>query len=364
MVPPDPSKLGANFETAWARRGPARAARKVITRGPLRLIVVGLTRPEIYGVDRLEDLRVRDEPPPLIFAPTHHSHLDTPLSIIAIPEPWRSKLVVAAAADYFFDARWKGVIAALSLNAIPIDREVTGRKTSDQLKRLIEDGWSLVIYPEGGRSPDGWGQEFKGGAAYLSSRTGAAVVPMFIDGSGAIFGKGMKHPKPGKTKVVFGSPLPPVEGESTRRFNARIEAAVTTLGDEALTDFWTSRQRRAAGTNPKLDRPRLQRLAATVGARRASQARQGRRPAPPEATLARPRLTDTSRSSATDQMAVRSALSAQRWHRIGPERTESRPAVRGEHHTVRWVVYAPRRITKQRSPSNSRSPTRSKPSRS
>jgi len=191
----------------------------------------------------------------LIFAPTHHSHLDTPLSIVAIPEPWRSKLVVAAAADYFFDTRWKGVIAALSLNAIPIDREVTGRKTSDQLKRLIEDGWSLVIYPEGGRSPDGWGQEFKGGAAYLSSRTGAAVVPMFIDGSGAIYGKGMKRPKPGKTKVVFGSPLPPIEGESTRRFNARIEAAVTMLGDEALTDFWTSRQRRAAGTSPRLTGP-------------------------------------------------------------------------------------------------------------
>ena len=163
----DPSKLGANFETAWARRGPAKAARKVITNGPLRLVVHGLASPEIYGADRLEDLRLRDEPPPLIFAPTHHSHLDTPLSIISIPEPWRSKLVVAAAADFFFDTRWKGIIAALSLNAIPIDREVTGRKTSDQLKRLIEDGWSLVIYPEGGRSPDGWGQEFKGGAAYL-----------------------------------------------------------------------------------------------------------------------------------------------------------------------------------------------------
>ena len=255
VVPPDPSKLGANFETSWARRGPARAARKVLTNGPLRLLVHGLARPEVYGTDRLEDLRLRDEPPPLIFAPTHHSHLDTPLSIISIPEPWRSKLVVAAAADFFFDARWKGIIAALSLNAIPIDREVTGRKTSDQLKRLIEDGWSLVIYPEGGRSPDGWGQEFKGGAAYLSSRTGAAVVPMFIDGSGAIYGKGMKRPKPGKTKVVFGSPLEPVEGESTRRFNARIEAAVTTLGDEALTDFWTSRRRRATGTNPKLTGP-------------------------------------------------------------------------------------------------------------
>jgi 1-acyl-sn-glycerol-3-phosphate acyltransferase len=255
VVPPDPSKLGANFETDWARRAPAKAVRKVLTRGPLRAMVTGLARPEIAGADRLEDLRVLDDPPALIFAPTHHSHLDTPLSIVAIPEPWRSKLVVAAAADYFFDTRWKGTMAALALNAIPIDREVTGRKTSDQLRRLIEDGWSLVIYPEGGRSPDGWGQEFKGGAAYLSSRTGAPVVPMFIDGTGAIFGKGMNRPKPGKTKVVFGAPLRPIEGESTRRFNARIEAEVTMLGDEALTDYWNARRRRASGRNPKLTGP-------------------------------------------------------------------------------------------------------------
>ena len=112
-----------------------------------------------------------------------------------------------------------------------------------------------MIYPEGGRSPDGWGQEFKGGAAYLAGRTGAPVVPVFIDGTGSIFGKGMKRPKPGSTKVVFGAPLWPLEGESTRRFNARIEAAVTELGDEALTDFWTARQRAAAGTNPKLTGP-------------------------------------------------------------------------------------------------------------
>ncbi len=86
------------------------------------------------------------------------------------------------------------MMASLSLNAIPIDREVTGRKSSEMIKELIEEGWSLMIYPEGGRSPDGWGQDFKGGAAYLSARTGAAVVPVFIDGTGALFGKGMKRP--------------------------------------------------------------------------------------------------------------------------------------------------------------------------
>ena len=254
-VPVAPDELGAEFDTAWARRLPARYARVLITEGPLRLGVRLLAHPEVVGVDRLEDLRRRDEPPAVIFAPNHHSHVDTPLMATVVPEPWRSKLVVAAAADYFFDTRIKGIAAALALNAYPIDREVTSRKASDRIRQLIDDGWSLVIYPEGGRSPDGWGQEFKGGAAYLSSRTGAPVVPVFIDGTGAIFGKGMKRPKPGRTKVVFGSPLFPEEGEPTRRFNARIAAAVAGLGDEALTDFWTARRRSASRTSPKLTGP-------------------------------------------------------------------------------------------------------------
>ena len=63
---------------------------------------------------------------------------------------------------------------------------------------------------------------------------------MYIDGTGPIFGKGMKRPKPGRTKVVFGAPLWPNDDENTRRYNARIEEAVTRLGDEALTDYWTA----------------------------------------------------------------------------------------------------------------------------
>lgn len=255
VVPPDVSKLGANFETDWARSSAAKAARTVLTNGPMRAFVKAMASPEIVGLDRLADLERLAETPAVIFAPNHHSHVDTPLMMIAVPEPWRSNLVIAAAADYFFDKRVKGTLAALALNAFPIDREVTSRKSSDELRHLIDDGWSLVIFPEGGRSPDGWGQDFKGGAAYLANRTGVPVIPVFIDGTGSIFGKGMKRPKAGKTKVVFGAPLYPIEDESTRRFNARIEAAVTALGDEALTDFWTARQRVAKGTSPKLTGP-------------------------------------------------------------------------------------------------------------
>ena len=255
-MPPKPSKLGADYDTDWARRAPAKAVRKVIVRGPLRAAVRLVAAPKVLGVDRLDDLIAKgDDAPPMIFAPNHHSHLDTLLMVEAVPEPWRSKLVVAAAADYFFTSRTRSAAAALTLNALPIDREVTGRKSSDMIRDLVDDGWSLVIYPEGGRSPDGWGQEFKGGAAYLSARTGAAVVPVFIDGTGAIYGKGMKRPKPGQSKVLFGAPLSPFEGENTRRFSARIEAAVAALGDEALSDFWTARQRAAKGVSTALSGP-------------------------------------------------------------------------------------------------------------
>lgn len=254
-VPATSSGLGADYDTDWARRPLAVAVRKALVNGPVRLVVKGIASPQVDGADRLQDLARMKDPPAVIFAPNHHSHLDTAVMAMAVPNPWRSKLVVAAAADYFFDKRWKAAMAALSLNAIPIDRELTGRKSADMIRELIEDGWSLVIYPEGGRSPDGWGQEFKGGAAYLSIRTAAPVVPVFIDGTGALFGKGMKRPRRGTSRVVFGHPLVSLENENTRRFSQRVEHAVTALGDESTTDYWSARQRAARNENPKLSGP-------------------------------------------------------------------------------------------------------------
>ena len=119
-VPEDEPTLGADYDTDWARKSPAKFVRKGLVNGPIRLAVKGLASPKVYGVDRLHDLAQLKDPPPLIFTPNHHSHLDTAVMAVAVPEPWRSKLVVAAAADYFFDKRWKATMAALALNAIPI----------------------------------------------------------------------------------------------------------------------------------------------------------------------------------------------------------------------------------------------------
>ena len=254
-IEPKTDKLGANFETKWARSAPARAFRRAFLAGPVNVAVRAIASPRVYGTDRLADLARLEATMPVIFCPNHHSHLDTPIMTTVIPKPWRNKLVAAAAADYFFNTRTKGTLSALGLNAIPIDREATGRKSAEQIRDLIERGWSLVIYPEGGRSPDGWGQEWKGGAAYIASRTKSPLIPVFIDGTGSLFGKGSKNLKVGRTRVVFGAPIWPQEGESTRALNARLEQAVELLADEITTDYWASRRRREQKATPKLTGP-------------------------------------------------------------------------------------------------------------
>ena len=112
--------------------------------------------------------------------------------------------MVGAAADYFFGTRITGAMSALGIGAIPIERAKTGRKSADLAAELIDDGWSLLIYPEGGRSPDGWGQPFRGGAAYLAARAGVPVVPVHVAGTGRILRKGRSLPRPSNTSVTFG----------------------------------------------------------------------------------------------------------------------------------------------------------------
>ena len=247
---PEKARFGMDYDTSWARREPARSTRLLLVEGPMRAVVRALADPTRRGVDRLGSLEG-----PAVFAANHHSHVDTPLLLTSIPEPWRHRLVVAAAADYFFGNRWSSAASALSMAAFPIERARVSRRSADHAAELLEEGWSLLIYPEGGRSPDGWGQGHRGGAAYLALRVGLPVVPVHVEGTGRIFPKGVRRPRPGRTTVTFGAPLRPAEGEDSRRFAARIEAAVAALADEARTDWWSARRRAAAGASPPLTGP-------------------------------------------------------------------------------------------------------------
>ena len=265
-----PARLGADYDTEWARKEPSRYARFFVVEGPLRAAVKAVADPLRTGADRLDAIEG-----PVIFAANHHSHLDTPLLLTSIPERWRHRIVVAAAADYFFRNRVTSAVSALALGAFPIERTKVSRRSADQAADLVREGWSLIIFPEGGRSPDGWGQGHRGGAAFLALKTGVPVVPVHIQGTGRIFGKGAKRLAPGQTKVTFGAPLRAADGENATRFAARIEAAVAALADEASSDWWSARRRAAAGDTPPLTGPQVEswRRAWALGDRRARRPR-------------------------------------------------------------------------------------------
>jgi 1-acyl-sn-glycerol-3-phosphate acyltransferase len=251
VEPPKPTKrTGIDYDTEWARRPAARAVRRAILAGVLRPVSTAIADPDVAGADRIDHLDG-----PVIFAANHHSHLDTPLLLSALPLRFRNKVFAAAAADYFFANRVSGAASALALNAIPLERTKINRSSADQAAELLDDGWSMVIFPEGGRSPDGWGQPFKGGAAYLAVRCGVPVVPVHIHGTDRLFPKGAKVPKRGSTLITFGDPLFPTSDDDSRHFGPRIEDAVAATADEAESDWFSARRRAHAGTTPSLSGP-------------------------------------------------------------------------------------------------------------
>jgi 1-acyl-sn-glycerol-3-phosphate acyltransferase len=248
--PPVERRTGVDFDTGWARRWGVRLARAVVLDGVSRPLVKAVAQPTIDGLDRIEGLDG-----PVIFAANHASHVDTPLMLTSLPERFRHRTAVAAGADYFFDKRWKGVLWAFAINAIPIERVKVSLKSTRLAERLLHDGWSLVIFPEGGRSPDGWGQSHRAGAAFLAVRSSLPVVPVHLEGTRRILAKGRTGLNLSTTHVTFGSPIRPRPDEDTRQVAARIERAIEILADEQATDWWAAQRRASTGKTPSLTGP-------------------------------------------------------------------------------------------------------------
>jgi 1-acyl-sn-glycerol-3-phosphate acyltransferase len=243
-------EIGVDYPTDWARRYPVRLARALLLDNVTRPLSHLVAAPEVRGQETLELVR-----PPAIFVANHTSHVDTPLLLSVLPVRFRHRTVVAAAADHFFDRRWKAHLWAFALAAIPIERHRVNRRSAEVAMQLLDDGWNLVIYPEGGRSRDGWFGEFKGGAAYLARHSGRPLVPVHIDGTFRILPRGSTRLRRSHTTITFGSPLLPVEGEDARHLAGRIQKSLAVLADEVRSDFWSARLRASSGTTPAPEGP-------------------------------------------------------------------------------------------------------------
>ena len=92
---------------------------------------------------------------------------------------------------------------------IPVDRS-RGREALKSLQKAagrIADGTSVIIFPEGTRSPDGKLHSFKSGAMVLAIKSGVPIVPLAIYGTHHILPKGKLLARPGKVVVEIGEPI-------------------------------------------------------------------------------------------------------------------------------------------------------------
>jgi 1-acyl-sn-glycerol-3-phosphate acyltransferase len=134
-----------------------------------------------------------------LFLPNHTSALDPLALFIVIPRP-----VAFLAKQELFRIPWLG-LAMRRAQFISVDRtsrQAAAASASQAVSRLRQ-GVSLVIYPEGTRSPDGHLLPFKRGAFLIAIRAGRPVVPVTIRGAERALSKGERWIKSGEMVICF-----------------------------------------------------------------------------------------------------------------------------------------------------------------
>lgn len=157
-----------------------------------------LFRFRIYGRENIPKKRG------IIVASNHTSYLDPLFLGVALPRP----IHYIVKEDLFKIRLIGGIIKRWG--TIPIKRDVADINAIKEAIRLLNEGESIGIFPEGTRNPDGifLNEEIKGGICLLAYKTGVCVVPAYINGSNKALPRGAKWIRFGcQISVHFGKPI-------------------------------------------------------------------------------------------------------------------------------------------------------------
>ncbi len=141
-----------------------------------------------------------------VYMSNHQSHLDIPLLYATLPSP---TIRMLGKTELFQIPLWgRGLRAA---EFIEVDRSNHQRamKSIAYAAKLLDDGVSIYLAPEGTRSRDGSIGPLKKGGFHLAIETGAPIVPVAIDGTINILPRGTKKMANGqRVAVTIGAPIP------------------------------------------------------------------------------------------------------------------------------------------------------------
>lgn len=152
-----------------------------------------LFRPKIIYADKT--LKKRLKKLPCVYVANHTHHFDGAFGGAVL---WRYKPWVLVKRSWY--ERKHGGWCISSCRTIPIDPDELDGEWFQISEKIIENGGSLLIFPEGGLSRDGKLGEFKPGAALISAKTGVPIVPCAVYGKySSVFGM--------RQKILIGEPI-------------------------------------------------------------------------------------------------------------------------------------------------------------
>jgi len=223
---------------SWNRSLPARVARRLSL--PTWILPLGriFARVTVSGLEHLDAIQG-----PVIFASNHQSHFDVPVIVDSLPPRWRYRVAPAMAKE-FFDAhffperhtrmQWftnslNYYLSTLFFNAFPLTQRPEGtRQTLRYIGDLAADGYSILIFPEGRRSPEGGIAPFRPGVGMIASRIGLPVVPVRIRGVDSVLSPSARFPSIARAGCSFGAPIS-LTGNDYASLAAEVEHAVQAL---------------------------------------------------------------------------------------------------------------------------------------
>ena len=118
--------------------------------------------------------------------------------------------------------KWKPLAAILTaLGGFPVDRGHNDLNAVRTSLKLISEGHALALFPQGTRSRDNSRTPMLSGVSMIALRSGAPVIPAYIDGPYRLFRK---------TRICFGKPVS-FEGLGRRVDSPTMEAATHRIED-------------------------------------------------------------------------------------------------------------------------------------
>ncbi|MFL5321475.1 MAG: AMP-binding protein, partial [Myxococcaceae bacterium] len=136
----------------------------------------------------------------------HSSHLDMGLIKVVLGDQGE-RMTTLAARDYFFDTPIKRAWFENFTNLIPMERSGSLRESLRLAGEALNQGYNLLIFPEGTRSTTGALSEFYPTLGYLALNYKVDVLPLYLEGTFEALPKGSMFPKSKELRVRIGPPL-------------------------------------------------------------------------------------------------------------------------------------------------------------